>query len=312
VSSPPRGISRCLAAAGVGAQGSGPVPGQPDHARPCDHADLRPVHLRLGECAGGGEGGTGAVREVPRRRRLGDRPRADGHREPQPVDAGEGEHEEPRPRSPAHHRWREGPHGAVGWRERRLQAPEAQPRRDGDREDAEPRPLAHDRPRLAGGRAGPLPLRSSSAPPAASRSPTFPGCRWSPRSPWGWRHDRSHAEAAHDRRPAGHPVPRVRRLPGHPADDRGRGRRLPDGELADAGDAPKPRADDDGPHREAERLPARVRANSGPQPWIVGSTAPRPTRNAARAAAAISASSPTTLPTRVAAISPAMSSTFTP
>jgi hypothetical protein len=60
------------------------------------------------------------------------------------------------------------------------------------------------------------------------------------------------------------------------------------------------------------RLPARVRANSGPQPWIVGSTAPRPTRNAARAAAAISASSPTTLPTRVAAISPAMSSTFTP
>jgi non-heme chloroperoxidase len=30
---------------------------------------------------------------------------------------------------------------AVGDRERRLQAAEAQPRRDGDREDAEPRPL---------------------------------------------------------------------------------------------------------------------------------------------------------------------------
>ena len=40
--------------------------------------------------------------------------RADGQREPQPVDAGEGEHEEPRPRSPADHRGREGPHRAVG------------------------------------------------------------------------------------------------------------------------------------------------------------------------------------------------------
>jgi pimeloyl-ACP methyl ester carboxylesterase len=45
-----------------------------------------------------------------------------------------------------------GPHGAVGDRERRLQAAEAQPRCDGDREDAEPRPLAHHRPRLARGR----------------------------------------------------------------------------------------------------------------------------------------------------------------
>src|SRR5829696_30748 len=36
---------------------------------------------------------------------------------------------------------REGPHGAVGDRERRLQAAEAQLRRDGDREDPEPRPL---------------------------------------------------------------------------------------------------------------------------------------------------------------------------
>jgi pimeloyl-ACP methyl ester carboxylesterase len=44
------------------------------------------------------------------------------------------------------------PHGAVGDRERRLQAPEAKPGRDRDRPDAEPRPLAHDRPRLAGGR----------------------------------------------------------------------------------------------------------------------------------------------------------------
>ena len=59
------------------------------------------------------------------------------------------EHEEPRPRSAADHRRREGPHRAVGDRKRLLQAAEAQPGRDGDREDPQPRPLAHDRPRLA-------------------------------------------------------------------------------------------------------------------------------------------------------------------
>ena len=77
---------------------------------------------------------------------------ADGQRQPQPVDRGEGQHEEPRPRSPADHRGREGPHGAVGDGECRLQATEAQPRRHRDREDAEPRPRPHDRPRLARGR----------------------------------------------------------------------------------------------------------------------------------------------------------------
>ena len=55
----------------------------------------------------------------------------------------------PDPGSPAHHRRREGSHGAVGDRERRLQAAEAQPRRDRDREDAESRSLPHDRPRVA-------------------------------------------------------------------------------------------------------------------------------------------------------------------
>ena len=38
--------------------------------------------------------------------------RADGQRQHQPVDAGEGEHEEPRPWPSADHRGREGPHGA--------------------------------------------------------------------------------------------------------------------------------------------------------------------------------------------------------
>ncbi len=105
---------------------------------------------RLGECAGR-EGGEGALRHVPRRR-LRDLSRPDGHREPQPVDRGEGGYEEPRPRSPADHRRREGPYGAVGDRERRLQTAEAPPRCDRDREDAQPRSLPHDRPRLARGR----------------------------------------------------------------------------------------------------------------------------------------------------------------
>jgi non-heme chloroperoxidase len=42
----------------------------------------------------GREGGEGALRHVPRRR-LWDLARADGQREPQPLDGGEGEHEEP-------------------------------------------------------------------------------------------------------------------------------------------------------------------------------------------------------------------------
>src|SRR5262249_53005318 len=141
------GLPGRSASAGLRAQGGGPVPGRPAHARPRDHPHRRPVQVRLGERAGR-EGGEGALRHVPRRR-LRDLSRPDGQREPQPVDGGESGHDEPRPRSLADHRRREGPHGALGDRERRLQATEAQPRRDGDREDAEPGPLPHDRPRLA-------------------------------------------------------------------------------------------------------------------------------------------------------------------
>ena len=72
-------------------------------------------------------GGDGALRQVPCRR-LRDLARADGQRESQPVDRGEGEHEEPRPRSTADHRRREGPHGAVGDREGCLRSAEGQPR----------------------------------------------------------------------------------------------------------------------------------------------------------------------------------------
>src|SRR5438034_1186458 len=145
----PAGLPRRSAFAGLGAQGGGPVPGRPAHAPPRDHAHVRPVQVRLGERARR-EGGERALRQVPRRR-LRDLARADGEREPQPVDRGEGQHEQPRPRSAADHRRRERPHGAVGDRERRLQAAEAQPRRDGDRQDPEPRAFPHNRPRLARG-----------------------------------------------------------------------------------------------------------------------------------------------------------------
>ena len=58
-----------------------------------------------------------------------------GDREPEPVDRGEGEDQEPRPRSAADPRRREGPHGSVGDRERVVQAAEAQRGRHRDRED---------------------------------------------------------------------------------------------------------------------------------------------------------------------------------
>jgi non-heme chloroperoxidase len=48
----PRGLPRRSAPAGPSAQDCGPLPGQPAHARPCDHAHVQAVHLRLGERAG--------------------------------------------------------------------------------------------------------------------------------------------------------------------------------------------------------------------------------------------------------------------
>ncbi len=60
--------------------------------------------------------------------------------------------EEPRPRAASDHLGREGPHRAVGDRERLLQAPAAQSGRDRDRRDPRSRARAHDRQRLARGR----------------------------------------------------------------------------------------------------------------------------------------------------------------
>src|SRR5215213_4547329 len=89
----PRNLPWRPAAAALGAEGGGPVAGRSAHARPGDHPHVRPVQVRLGERAGRG-GGEGALRRIPRRR-LGDLSHADGQREPQPVDGGEGEHQEP-------------------------------------------------------------------------------------------------------------------------------------------------------------------------------------------------------------------------
>ena len=93
-------------------------------------------------------------------------------REPQPVDRGQGRHQEPRARPAADHRRREGPHRAVGDRQRLLQEAEAQRGRHRDRRDAEPRPRADDRQRLAGSRRHGAAIRQSmrrSAPKGESR-----------------------------------------------------------------------------------------------------------------------------------------------
>src|SRR5258705_136151 len=57
-----------------------------------------------------------------------------------------------RRRAAADHLRREGPHGAVGHRQRLLQEAAAQRRRHGDHDGARPRARAHRRQRLAGGR----------------------------------------------------------------------------------------------------------------------------------------------------------------
>jgi pimeloyl-ACP methyl ester carboxylesterase len=67
----------------------------------------------------------------------------------EPLDRGEGRHEEPRPWAAADHLQREGQHRPVGDRERVVQASAAQSRRHQDRRDAQPRPRARHRQRLA-------------------------------------------------------------------------------------------------------------------------------------------------------------------
>ena len=84
-----------------------------------------------------------------------------GHRQPQPVDRGEGRHQEPRARPAADHLRREGPHGPVGDRQRLLQEAEAQRGRDRDRRDARPR--ARARPSTAAGARSPTPRSPSSS-----------------------------------------------------------------------------------------------------------------------------------------------------
>ena len=106
------------------------------------------------------EGGAAAVRHLPRRRPRGC-PDADGERQPQPLHRGEGRSEESSTGPAADHRRREGPHRSVGDRQRRLQAPEAQPVRHRDHQDPEPRALPHDRQRLARGGADGTRLREA-------------------------------------------------------------------------------------------------------------------------------------------------------
>ena len=65
--------------------------------------------------------------EELRRARLGRAAVPGGGGQPQPVDRGEGRQQEPRPRPTADHLRRAGPHGAVGDRERVVQAQKRNP-----------------------------------------------------------------------------------------------------------------------------------------------------------------------------------------
>ena len=83
-----------------------------------------------------------------------------GDRQPQPLDRGQGRHQEPGPRAAADHLGREGQHRPVGDRQRLVQAAEAQRGRDRDRQDRRPRPRA--RRSTAAGARSPTPLSRSS------------------------------------------------------------------------------------------------------------------------------------------------------
>src|SRR5262249_21631383 len=105
-----------------------------------------------------GLGGRGAeaVREL-RCARSRQAALSGGEREPQPLDGGEGEREEPGARTDAPRLRCTRPHRPAGDREGVVRQREAEPRRDRARRDAGPRPRADDRQRLAGGRPdGPL------------------------------------------------------------------------------------------------------------------------------------------------------------
>ncbi len=120
-------------AADLGAEVGEPGPAQPRQPQPRRAADLRAVPLRLRQRRLRGRG-QGALRDVRRAgRRRAALPGRD--REPQPVDRGQGRHQEPGARAAADHLRREGPHRAVGDRQRVVQAAEGQRGRHRDHRD---------------------------------------------------------------------------------------------------------------------------------------------------------------------------------
>ena len=116
----PRAVPGRAPAAVLRAEVGEPGAEEPGQPQPRRAADLRPVPLRLRQRGQRG-GGARALRRVrrPGRRRAA-LPGRD--RQLQPVDRGQGRHQEPGARPAADHLRREGPHGAVGDRQRVLQA----------------------------------------------------------------------------------------------------------------------------------------------------------------------------------------------
>jgi hypothetical protein len=94
----PRALPGVAAAAHLGAEGGIARPRQPGQSPPRCPAHVRPVPLRLRERRQRGRG-QGAVRDL-RRADAGCAAPPGGGRESQPVDRGEGGHEEPRTADP--------------------------------------------------------------------------------------------------------------------------------------------------------------------------------------------------------------------
>ena len=107
-----RALPRRAAAADLRAALGGPGAQEPAQPGPRDHAHPRPVQVRLGERAQR-RGGEAALRDLPRGGAWGGAD-ADGERQPEPVDRGQGRSQEPGARAAADHRRREGPHRARG------------------------------------------------------------------------------------------------------------------------------------------------------------------------------------------------------
>jgi hypothetical protein len=162
-----------------------------------------------------------------------------GHGQPEPLNRGQGRHQEPGPGPPTDHLGREGPHRPLGDRQRLPQAAAGEPGRDRGRGDEEPRPRPDHRQRLApGGRDRPS-LRPALQRGAVNGWRLWGTPAWSAPRPGSWR------SAGEARRPAarwGGPAAGVQVGLGRVARVAAGGQRPPGRRAAGPGPPGQPRA----------------------------------------------------------------------